>query len=182
MNISVIDLIHQFALDTLTQVASIAQYGDAIAADYDLYLAATVIALRPPNVSRRTRTTARIPSTCFFWAHFNASRGGRHDPTPHSYLVHAARSPWPDGRPPVSTAPCAAPRDPTPRSPFPTEALSVTPVVRPAPRPRPTRWHSWASCSAATGSAPTAARRTRAPRPSAPSPRTPQWHLKPPAP
>ena len=30
-------------LDTLTQVASIAQYGDSIAANYDLYLAATVV-------------------------------------------------------------------------------------------------------------------------------------------
>ena len=53
-------------LDTLTQVASIAQYGDAIAANYDLYLAATVIV----ETAERLTTDApmaRTRSTCCSW-------------------------------------------------------------------------------------------------------------------
>ena len=144
---SVIDaqLHHGRTLDTLTQVASIAQYGDAIAANYDLYLAATVV------VETAERLTADA----------------------HDGTGVAGQGLEAGGHPPASTVPCAVLRDPTPRSRSPTAAPSAIPAARPAPpRPRPTRSPSSASCSVATGSGLTDANPTRAPRPRASSPRT----------
>ena len=159
-------------LDTLTQVASIAQYGDAIAANYDLYLAATVV----------VETAERLTADAYDGTHsqyllllgaLNALARGRHDPTliRTSYTLRAlALAGW---APRASTVPCAELRDPTPRSLSLTAAPSAIPAVRPVPPLlRPTRWPSSASCSAVTGSGPTDVNPMRAPRPRALSPRT----------
>ena len=154
------------SLDTLTQVASIAQYGDAIAANYDLYLAATIV----------VETAERLTADAHDGTHSQYSTPWHEAATTRPSSARPTRcapSPWPAGPPRASTAPCAELRDPTPRSLSLTAAPSAIPAVRPVPpRLRPTRWPSSASCSAVTGSGLTGANPTRAPRPRASSPRT----------
>ena len=157
-------------LDTLTQVTSIAQYGDAIAADYDLYLAATVVVETAERLLPM-RTTAPTPNTCC--SSVPSTRSPEAGTTPLSSVppTRCEPSPWRAGRRPASTALYAARRGRTGRSRSPTAAPSATPAARPAHPPRhPTPSHSSANSSAATGCARTAARPTRAPRPRASSP------------
>ena len=145
-------------LDTLTQVASIAQYGDAIAANYDLYLAATVVVETAERLTADAHDGTHSQYLLLLGA-LNALARGRHDPTliRTSYTLRAlALAGWAP-----SCFDCAVGGTPGP------------PPNRPAPpRPRPTRWPSSVSCSAATGSGPTGANPTRAPRPRASFPRT----------
>ncbi len=157
-------------LDTLTQVTSIAQYGDAIAADYDLYLAATVVVETAQRLTADTQDGTHSQYLLLLGA-LNALARGRHDPTlvRTSYTLRAlALAGWAR---PASTALSAARRGRMGRSRSPTAALFATPAVRPAHPPRrPTPSHSSANSSAATGCVRTAARPTRAPRPRASSP------------
>ena len=67
-------------LDTLTQVASIAQYGDAIAADYDLYLAATVVVETAQRLTTDAHDGTHSQYLLLLGA-LNALARGRHDPT-----------------------------------------------------------------------------------------------------
>ena len=67
-------------LDTLTQVASIAQYGDAIAADYDLYLAATVVVETAQRLTADVHDGTHSQYLLLLGA-LNALARGRHDPT-----------------------------------------------------------------------------------------------------
>ena len=68
------------ALDTLTQVASIAQYGDAIAANYDLYLAATVVVETAERLTADAHDGTHSQYLLLLGA-LNALARGRHDPT-----------------------------------------------------------------------------------------------------
>jgi len=67
-------------LDTLTQVASIAQYGDAIAADYDLYLAATVVVETAQRLTTDAHDGTHSQYLLLLGA-LNALARGRHHPT-----------------------------------------------------------------------------------------------------
>ena len=67
-------------LDTLTQVASIAQYGDAIAANYDLYLAATVVVETAERLTADAHDGTHSQYLLLLGA-LNALARGRHDPT-----------------------------------------------------------------------------------------------------
>ena len=68
------------SLDTLTQVASIAQYGDAIAANYDLYLAATVVVETAERLTADAHDGTHSQYLLLLGA-LNALARGRHDPT-----------------------------------------------------------------------------------------------------
>ena len=67
-------------LDTLTQVASIAQYGDAIAANYDLYLAATVVVETAERLTADAHDGSHSQYLLLLGA-LNALARRRHDPT-----------------------------------------------------------------------------------------------------
>lgn len=67
-------------LDTLTQVVSIAQYGDAIAANYDLYLAATVIVETAERLTADATDGTHSQYLLLLGA-LNAMARRRHDPT-----------------------------------------------------------------------------------------------------
>lgn len=67
-------------LDTLTQVASIAQYGDAIASDYDLYLAATVVVETAQRLTADANDGTHSQYLLLIGA-LNALARERHDPT-----------------------------------------------------------------------------------------------------
>ena len=67
-------------LDTLAQVTSIAQYGDAIAADYDLYLAATVVVETAERLTADAHDGTHSQYLLLLGA-LNALARGRHDPT-----------------------------------------------------------------------------------------------------
>jgi len=159
-------------LDTLTQVASIAQYGDAIAADYDLYLAATVVVETAQRLTADAHDGTHSQYLLLLGA-LNALARGRHHPTltRTSYTLRAlALAGW---APSCFDCAVCGTQGPHPRSLSLTAAPSAIPAVHPVPpRLRPTRWPSSASCSAVTGSGPTDANPTRAPRPRASSPRT----------
>lgn len=67
-------------LDTLTQVASIAQYGEAIAANYDLFLAATVIVETAERLTTDAQDGTHSQYLLLLGA-LNALARERHDPT-----------------------------------------------------------------------------------------------------
>ncbi len=79
-------------LDTLTQVASIAQYGDAIAANYDLYLAATVVVETAERLTADAHD-APTPSTCSSWGRLTPWREAVTTRPSFARPTHCAPSP-----------------------------------------------------------------------------------------
>ena len=68
------------SLDTLSQVASIAQYGESIAADYDLYLEATVVVETAERLTADAHDGSHSQYLLLLGA-LNALARRRHDPT-----------------------------------------------------------------------------------------------------
>ena len=107
------------SLDTLSQVASIAQYGESIAADYDLYLAATVVVETAERLTADAHDGSHSQYLLLLGA-LNALARRRHDPTliRSSYTLRAlALAGWAPSC--FDCAVCGA-QGPTPPSPSPT--------------------------------------------------------------